>query len=62
MAKWYVYTPTISANVTISSDLVQNTCMNTTFDVYTGTCTALTCFVNDDDSGIITGFGQHITF
>ena len=54
MAKWYVYTPTISANVTISSDLVQNTCMNTTFNVYTGACTALTCFVSDDDSGIIT--------
>ena len=52
-AKWYVYTPTSSANVTISSDLVQNTCLNTTFNIYTGTCTALTCFIGDDDSGII---------
>ncbi|MBL0014073.1 MAG: VCBS repeat-containing protein [Flavobacterium sp.] len=54
LAKWYAYTPTNSAVVTISSDLVQNTCMNTTFSVYTGTCVALTCLVSDDDSGIIT--------
>ncbi len=54
MAKWYSYTAPSSANVTISSDLVQNTCKNTFFNVYTGSCTNLTCFVNDDDSGTIT--------
>jgi hypothetical protein len=54
MAKWYSYTPATTVEVTISSDLPQNTCKNTIFDVYSGTCANLTCFVSDDNSGVIT--------
>lgn len=53
MAKWYRYTPTQSYEVTISSDLIENICKDTNFNVYTGSCSALTCFTSDDNSGII---------
>jgi ASPIC and UnbV/Secretion system C-terminal sorting domain/FG-GAP-like repeat len=54
MAKWYSYTPTNSLVLTVSSDLIQNACKNTAFNVYTGSCANLVCFVSDDDSGEIT--------
>jgi hypothetical protein len=54
LAKWYSYTPTQDAHVTVSSDLPINICKNTYFAVYTGTCTSgMTCVASDDDSGII---------
>ena len=53
MANWYKYTPTNNYNVTLTSDLPQNICKDTNFNVYTGSCTALTCFTSDDNSGII---------
>lgn len=54
LSKWYSYTPTINANVTISSDLAVNICKDTNFSIYTGNClTGLTCVTSDDNSGII---------
>jgi uncharacterized protein YaiE (UPF0345 family) len=54
LSKWYSYTPTINANVTVSSDLAVNICKDTNFSIYTGNClTGLTCVTSDDNSGII---------
>lgn len=53
LAEWYVYTPTQNWNVTITSDLPQNICKDTNFEVYTGNCGALICYTGDDDGGII---------
>jgi hypothetical protein len=53
LAEWYIYTPTNDYSVTVTSDLSQNICKDTNFEVYTGTCGSLTCFTGDDDSGVI---------
>ncbi len=54
LSKWYTYTPTVNATVTVSSDLVTNICKDTNFSVYTGNCTSgLTCITSDDNSGVI---------
>lgn len=53
MAEWYAYTPTANYTVTVSSDLPQNICKDTNFEVYTGTCAGLVCFAGDDDAGTI---------
>ncbi|NMH27988.1 FG-GAP-like repeat-containing protein [Flavobacterium silvaticum] len=53
MAEWYAYTPTENHSTTVTSDLAVNICKDTNFNVYTGTCTALSCYAGDDDSGII---------
>ncbi|MGV9004674.1 FG-GAP-like repeat-containing protein [Flavobacterium sp.] len=53
LAEWYAYTPTQNWNVTITSDLPQNVCKDTNFEVYTGNCGALVCFSGDDDSGVL---------
>ena len=54
LSKWYTYTPTANATVTISSDLMTNICKDTNFSVYTGNCTTgLTCTTSDDNSGVI---------
>ncbi|RTL13631.1 MAG: T9SS type A sorting domain-containing protein [Flavobacteriaceae bacterium] len=54
LSKWYSYTPTINANVTVSSDLMVNICKDTNFSVYSGNCpTGLTCIASDDNSGVI---------
>ena len=54
LAKWYAYTPSQNANVTISSDLAANICKDTNFSVYTGSCSGgLICVASDDNSGII---------
>lgn len=53
-AEWYAYTPTSNYTVTVSSDLIENICLDTRLRIYTGSCTALTCVVADDDSGSIT--------
>ncbi len=51
-AEWYRYTPTANYNVTITSDIVQNTPrIDTRFHLYTGTCGNLSCVGSDDDSG-----------
>lgn len=50
--KWYTYTPTITTTVTITTDIAANTPrVDTRFHVYTGTCSTLTCYSGDDDSG-----------
>jgi hypothetical protein len=52
MGEWYTYTPTQNYSVTITSDIVANNPrVDTRFHVYTGTCTSLTCYSGDDDSG-----------
>ena len=54
LSKWFSYTPTVNANITVSSDLMINICKDTNFSVYTGNClTGLTCVTSDDNSGII---------
>ena len=53
LAEWFVYVPTQNYSVTITSDLAINICKDTNFNVYTGSCGALTCYANDDDSGVI---------
>ena len=53
LGEWYVYTPTANHSVTITSDLNINICKDTNFSVYTGSCSGLTCYAQDDDSGII---------
>ena len=52
-AEWYAYTPSQNFSVTISSDLVENICLDTRLRVYSGTCAALTCVAGDDDSGTV---------
>jgi hypothetical protein len=55
LSKWYSYTPSTNAMVTVSSDLITNICKDTYFSVYTGNCSSgLTCLTSDDNSGIIT--------
>jgi hypothetical protein len=53
LAEWYAYTPTSNYSVTVSSDLPVNICGDTNFSVYTGTCSSLSCYTDDDDSGTI---------
>lgn len=48
---WYVFTPTTSGYYTISTDINQNSGLDTRFHLYTGTCSNLACFGGDDDSG-----------
>jgi len=51
--EWYSYTPTQNYTVTVSTDITQNTPrVDTRVHVYTGTCSTLTCFGGDDDSGL----------
>lgn len=51
-SEWYVYTPTQNYTVTITTDIAANTPRkDTRLHVYTGTCAALTCYANDDDTG-----------
>lgn len=49
--EWYVYTPAEDLQLTITTDLAQNTGRDTRFHVYTGPCGALACVGGDDDSG-----------
>lgn len=59
--EWYSYTPTQNYTVTVSSDIVANTPRkDTRFHVYTGTCSTLTCYNGDDDSG--SGYSSISTF
>ncbi len=50
--EWYAYTPTQNYNLTVTTDIAENTPrIDTRFHVYTGDCGALTCYEGDDDSG-----------
>ncbi len=63
-AEWFSYTPTANYSVTVTSDLAVNVCKDTNFNVYTGTCNNLTCYVGDDDSGVLTcpqGGGSYLS-
>lgn len=52
-ANWYSYTPTQNYTVTISADLAVNICKDTFINVYSGTCSGLSCLASDDDAGVI---------
>lgn len=52
-AEWYQYTPTGNFQVTVTSDLPENTNGDSDFSVFTGTCGALNCLVGDDDGGVL---------
>jgi hypothetical protein len=58
-ANWFVYNPTISGIVTITSNLSQNDGItnsdDTLLNVYTGTCGTLTCFITNDDEDLFGG-------
>ena len=49
--EWYAYQPSADYYVTISSDLTQNSGLDTRVHVYSGSCGALNCIVGDDDGG-----------
>ena len=49
--QWYSYTPGDDYLLTVSTDLVQNTGVDTRFHVYTGVCGGLSCIGGDDDGG-----------
>ena len=51
--KWYKYIPTVSQNITITTDLQVNSGGDTRFHIYTGACGTLICAGGDDDGGVI---------
>jgi len=62
-AEWYKYTPTTNISVTITTDLIVNIGGDTRFQMYRGSCGALTCAGGDDDSGTLgNGFLSAYTF
>ncbi|MEZ0007509.1 hypothetical protein ABH942_002891 [Flavobacterium sp. 28YEA47A] len=62
-AKWYKYTPTANISATITTDLILNIGRDTRFQLYRGTCGALTCAGGDDDSGDLgNGYLSKYTF
>lgn len=59
--EWYAYTPSTTYNVTVTTDIPANTPKkDTRVHVYTGNCSALTCYAGDDDSG--SGYSSVVTF
>jgi hypothetical protein len=51
--EWFTYTATQNYQVTITTDLQQNSGGDTRFHVYTGDCNNLVCYAGDDDAGDI---------
>ncbi|MFN2429483.1 MAG: FG-GAP-like repeat-containing protein [Cryomorphaceae bacterium] len=48
---WFTYTAAENINVTLNTDLVQNTDQDTRVHIYTGTCGDFSCLAGDDDGG-----------
>ncbi|MES2485119.1 MAG: T9SS type A sorting domain-containing protein [Bacteroidota bacterium] len=48
-AIWYKYVPATNGVLTISSNVSGNTGDNTRLSVFTGTCSSLSCYANNDD-------------
>jgi hypothetical protein len=52
-ANWYSYTPSTNGEVTITSNFPSNNGIshsnNTRINVFTGTCSALSCYINNDN-------------
>ena len=62
-ANWYTFTSPTNINVTLTTDLEANNGKDTRFNIYTGTCSNLTCYAGDDDSGSIgTGYLSYAQF
>lgn len=57
---WYVYTPTQSISVTLTTDLPQNNAVDTRVHIYSGPCNSLVCVAGDDDSGF--NYSSIVTF
>jgi len=49
--EWYSYTPSSDISLVVSTDLAENTGLDTRVHIYSGTCGSLTCIGGDDDSG-----------
>lgn len=49
--EWYSYTPASDISLVVSTDLAENTGLDTRVHIYSGTCGNLTCIGGDDDSG-----------
>lgn len=49
--RWYSYTANVDTFITVTTDLPQNSGIDTRVQVYTGACGSLNCFAGDDDSG-----------
>ena len=49
--RWYSYTANADTFITVTTDLPQNSGIDTRVQVYTGSCGNLSCFAGDDDSG-----------
>lgn len=47
---WYSFIPTVSQNITITTNLAGNNGGDTRFHIYTGECNGLTCIGGNDDS------------
>ncbi len=60
MAAWFIYTPAVNYNATISTDLDPITPPDTRVHVYTGNCDELICKGGDDDSGAV--YSSLLTF
>ncbi len=55
--EWYKFTATQTQNLTLTTDLEQNSGKDTRVHIYMGTCEGLSCYAGDDDSGDIgTGY------
>lgn len=52
-SEWYKYVATETMTVSVTTDLAVNICKDTRIHIYTGNCGDLSCFANDDDSGVI---------
>lgn len=46
---WYTYTATATGTLNISTNLTANNNTDTRINVYTGTCSTLTCYADSDD-------------
>ncbi|WP_397364057.1 FG-GAP-like repeat-containing protein [Olleya sp. R77988] len=49
--EWYTYVPTNDFTVTVTTDLTQNSGLDTRVHIYSGDCNTLTCVGGDDDDG-----------
>ena len=57
--EWYRYTASEDYSLTVTTDLADNTGIDTRVHIYSGTCGALVCEGGDDDSG--TGYLSTLT-
>lgn len=59
-AEWYSFIASFSGDLTVSSDLPENTGIDTRLSIYNNNCSNLSCIAQDDNSG--TGNTSTVTF